>query len=162
VQVPTICDSAWVGRFDRITIHRPRPVAISFSRPIRLPVAIVGYSLVTGDAPKPGLSVGGHWVVGSNGTNAPAGCGHALNVGPSATTSQTIYMPRAGPSVLDPNLYDPNKSNYDRLWGPSSDHAGGIVNHVYGDGHIEGISDTIDANVYLWIVTRSGGEAIPK
>ena len=50
---------------------------------------------------------------------------------------------------------DPVLSAYDRMWGPSSDHAGGIVQHVYGDAHVEGITDGIDPNVYLWIVTAT-------
>ena len=79
-----------------------------------------------------GLSVIGKWVVGPNGTTT-IGSGHAINVGPSPTTPQAIYMPKSGPSVLDPNI----NTNYDRMWGPSSDHAGGIVQHVYGDAHVE-------------------------
>jgi len=39
-----------------------------------------------------------------------------------------------------------------------SQHAGGIVNHVFADAHVEAISDQIDPNVYLWTVTRNGGK----
>ena len=65
--------------------------------------------------------------------------------------------------VAHGSLSEPDISNIPpgRLWGPSSQHAGGIVNHVFADAHVEGISDQIDANVYLWIVTRNGGEALP-
>jgi prepilin-type N-terminal cleavage/methylation domain-containing protein len=100
-----------------------------------------------------GLNVNGKWVVGSNGTTTN-GAGHAINVGPSPTTPQAVYMPTG--SVSDPNI------TYPRMWGPSSDHAGGIVQHVYGDAHVEGLTDGIDPNVYLWIITRNGGEAIPS
>jgi hypothetical protein len=48
------------------------------------------------------------------------------------------------------------------LWGPSSEHAGGIVFHVFGDCHVEGFTDEYDPNVYLWVVTRNGGEPIPN
>ena len=105
--------------------------------------------------PVNGLSVLGKWVVGTNGqTNT--GTGHSINVGPSPTTPLAIYMPKSY-GVADPVL-----TAYDRMWGPSSDHAGGIVQHVYGDAHVEGITDGIDPNVYLWIVTRNGGEPIPS
>ena len=101
-----------------------------------------------------GLNVNGKWVVGSNGQTTN-GAGHGINVGPSPTTPQAIFLPKAY------GVADPVMTAYDRLWGPSSDHAGGIVQHVYGDAHVEGITDGIDPNVYLWIVTRNGGEAIP-
>jgi prepilin-type N-terminal cleavage/methylation domain-containing protein len=101
-----------------------------------------------------GLNVNGKWVVGTNGQTTN-GAGHGINVGPSPTTPQAIYLPKAY------GVADPVMTAYDRLWGPSSDHAGGIVQHVYGDAHVEGITDGIDPNVYLWIVTRNGGEAIP-
>jgi hypothetical protein len=100
-----------------------------------------------------GLSVVGKWIVGTTGQSSNTS-GHAINVGPSPTTPQAIYMPKN--ACLDPAV-----QQYDRLWGPSSDHAGGIVQHVYGDAHVEGITDGIDPNVYLWIITRNGGEPIP-
>ena len=102
-----------------------------------------------------GLNVNGKWVVGTNGTTTN-GAGHSINVGPSPTTPLAIYLPKAY-GVTDPVL-----THIDRLWGPSSDHAGGIVEHVYGDAHVEGLTDGIDPNVYLWIVTRNGGEPIPQ
>ena len=49
-----------------------------------------------------GLNVNGKWVVGSNGTTTN-GAGHAINVGPSPTTPQAVYMPTG--SVSDPNIY---------------------------------------------------------
>jgi hypothetical protein len=35
------------------------------------------------------------------------------------------------------------------------------VNHVFGDAHVEAVPDSIDPNVYLWIITRDGGEPLP-
>ena len=49
-----------------------------------------------------GLSVNGKWVVGSNGQTT-SGAGHSINVGPSPTTPQAIYMPKN--SCTDPVLY---------------------------------------------------------
>jgi prepilin-type N-terminal cleavage/methylation domain-containing protein len=49
-------------------------------------------------------------------------------------------------------------------WGPSSDHAGGIVMHLAGDGAVRAIKDDIDPTLYVQLVTRSGREpvAIPS
>jgi hypothetical protein len=47
-----------------------------------------------------------------------------------------------------------------RQYGPSSNHAAGIVIHTFADGHIQAIRPDIDRNVYLRIFSRNGGEAI--
>jgi prepilin-type N-terminal cleavage/methylation domain-containing protein len=100
-----------------------------------------------------GLAVAGHIVVGSDGSGTnPAGSGSALNWGPSSTNFNASYMP-AGVCTQDPAI------TIVRLWGPSSNHAGGVVNHVFADGHVDGMSDSMDQNMYLWVVTRNGGEA---
>jgi len=52
-------------------------------------------------------------------------------------------------------LYSRSDITFPRLWGPSSNHAGGIVNHVFCDGHVDGLSDSMDPNVYLWLVTET-------
>jgi prepilin-type N-terminal cleavage/methylation domain-containing protein len=102
-----------------------------------------------------GEPIAGHLIVGTN-TNptsgiTPADAGSSLNWGPGSTNTNATYMP-AGVCTQDPDF------TVERCWGPSSNHAGGIVNHVFGDGHVDGISDSIDPNMYLWIVTRNGGE----
>ena len=45
-------------------------------------------------------------------------------------------------------------------WGPSSDHGGGIVCHVFVDNHTIGITDQCDGATYLGLVTRNGSEPI--
>jgi prepilin-type N-terminal cleavage/methylation domain-containing protein len=45
-------------------------------------------------------------------------------------------------------------------WGPSSNHAGNIVMHVFADGHVQGVSDGVDPVTYLNLTTRDGGEAM--
>ena len=45
-------------------------------------------------------------------------------------------------------------------WGPSSDHTGGNVVHVFADGHTVVLTDDIDANMYLSLSSRDRGEAI--
>ena len=47
-----------------------------------------------------------------------------------------------------------------RVFGPSSAHSGDIVLHGFGDGHGAAINANVDRNVYLWQVTRNGGEVI--
>ncbi|HEY2760292.1 MAG TPA: DUF1559 domain-containing protein [Pirellulales bacterium] len=109
-----------------------------------------------------GQSLVGRWCIGSDGSNTNGG-GSSLNVGPTTTTPQAVYMPGTGAagSCKDPDLQASVGAPCGRLWGPSSNHSGGIVNHCFGDAHVEGISDGIDPNVYLWIVTRNGGEPLP-
>jgi prepilin-type N-terminal cleavage/methylation domain-containing protein len=107
-----------------------------------------------------GQNVQSRWVVGTNGIPS-AQYGTALNAGPSSSLPQQIYMVSA--NCLDPSLLASisGGGGPGRLWGPSSNHSGGIVNHVFGDAHVEGINDGIDPNVYLWIITRNGGEPLP-
>ena len=45
-------------------------------------------------------------------------------------------------------------------WGPSSDHSNGAVMHVYGDDHVDAITDQIDPATYLALTTRAGSESI--
>ena len=42
--------------------------------------------------------------------------------------------------------------------GPSSDHAGGIVMHTFGDGHVSQVTTDIDPTLYLSIFSRASGE----
>jgi prepilin-type processing-associated H-X9-DG protein len=44
-----------------------------------------------------------------------------------------------------------------RVWGPSSEHTGGAVNHVFADGHVTSITPSIDRNTYLRIISRDDG-----
>ncbi|MBA3484187.1 MAG: DUF1559 domain-containing protein [Pirellulales bacterium] len=48
-----------------------------------------------------------------------------------------------------------------RAFGPSSAHSGDIVLHGYGDAHGKAVTVAVDRNVYLWQVTRGGGEVLP-
>ncbi len=101
----------------------------------------------------------GRLVLGTDGrTDAAAGKGHGLNVGPTPNYAGTRCMPTGTyTSPAMPANTGGGAGAY-RAWGPSSDHSGGIVNHVFGDGHVEGINDSIDGNMYLWVVSRNGGE----
>ncbi len=93
----------------------------------------------------------------STGTNLG---GHAINVGhnlPDNATSGAAGVPGNIYYLPSSSVTWPNMSNT-RRWGPSSDHGGGIVNHLFGDGHVQQVTDQIDPAVYLWIVTANGAE----
>ncbi len=48
----------------------------------------------------------------------------------------------------------------DKKWGPSSAHSGGVVLHGYGDGHANPVRDSINADVYMHLITRNGREPV--
>jgi prepilin-type N-terminal cleavage/methylation domain-containing protein len=84
--------------------------------------------------------------------------GHAINVGhnlPDPSSSAVYYYKSA--DVNWPNV-GTQLGAFGRRWGPSSDHAGGVVNHLFGDGHVQQITDGIDGAIYFWVITRNGGE----
>ena len=45
-------------------------------------------------------------------------------------------------------------------WGPSSDHAGKIVGHLFADGHVEFIAADVAAATYHALNTRAGNEPV--
>lgn len=79
----------------------------------------------------------------------------ALNVGSNKTISGTnpvvYYMEGIYPHAVG--------ADDDRRWGPSSLHPG-VVLHAYGDGHSGAVKDDVSGDVYLHLITRSGGEPI--
>jgi hypothetical protein len=78
-------------------------------------------------------------------------CDHALNKGDPKASSTSLYY--IGTASINPH-------GTVRNWGPSSRHPG-VVIHGFGDGHTEGINDTIDPTVYIQQVTR-GGREVPQ
>jgi len=60
-------------------------------------------------------------------------------------------------------LISPVVSNTVSLtWGPSSDHAGKLIMHLFADGHCEAISADIDPKTYSAINTCKSGETVPE
>ena len=114
-------------------------VAARHSNPAAGTTAITAASIDSADGPV-GRPRSNRWLVGTDTT--PGGA--ALNYGPKAATPTAVYLPTA--ALADPDI---TAAPPGRLWGPSSQHKGGIVNHVFADAHVEGIADNIDANVYL-------------
>lgn len=76
----------------------------------------------------------------------------SLNVGsdkaPNALDADEVhYMPQS---------VHPHGST-ERRWGPSAAHPS-VVIHLYGDVHVEEVTDDIHPNVYLRLITRAGSE----
>ena len=84
---------------------------------------------------------------GDNATDA----GSANSENPNASTGRTAYFYQKQFAHLPASP---------RVFGPSSAHSGDIVLHGFGDGHGAAINANVDRNVYLWQVTRNGGEVI--
>jgi prepilin-type N-terminal cleavage/methylation domain-containing protein len=113
-----------------------------------------------------------NWLVGNDPNQVPPGTGNLQNdvdSPPWATPNIALdkgYSPQfIGNTPPDPYLLrrnSPVSQFNDMWWGPSSDHRGGIVNHVFADGHVSGIGDECDGATYLALVTRNDGEPIDE
>jgi hypothetical protein len=79
-------------------------------------------------------------------------CDHALNKGDTKGVKERFYQA----TTTVPNPHGTGVTA-DRIWGPSSRHPG-VVQHGYADAHAEGVSETIDKDVYLHLITRNGRE----
>ena len=77
----------------------------------------------------------------------------ALNVGPSTAKPTEYYMPMSSSAW---------PGTQDRKWGPSSEHSGNVIIHVFADGHVQALRSSVDKNAYLHIITRSEGESIAE
>lgn len=87
--------------------------------------------------------------------------------GSASSVSTLIYDPNTpsfsdAVAALDYTPYYPSGGQgIDCLWGPSSFHVDG-ANHLFADGSVRYLMDTIDAAVYAAETTRAGGEAIDE
>lgn len=78
---------------------------------------------------------------------------------------QSTISPGINKTYLD---WDYDKFPYDDggistssiKYGPSSHHAG-VTNHLFVDGSVHSISNEIDAALYMFIITRNGGDPMP-
>ena len=107
-----------------------------------------------------------NWLVANDPNKVAPGSGANLDSVPWVNASRALnrgFDPKIPGSV--PYLKKAITANSplnDVWWGPSSDHSGGVVNHVFGDGHTFGITDDCDATVYLNLTTRDGSEPIDE
>jgi type II secretory pathway pseudopilin PulG len=98
------------------------------------------------DAVDPKTNPKGFWTV-------PPGGKTALNVGPSPDT-EIAYSPALESYCDVPQVIS---------WGPSSNHANGVVVHLAVDGSVHLIAPDIDPTLYMHLITIAGSEsdAIP-
>jgi hypothetical protein len=79
------------------------------------------------------------------------------------TTNGALTALNRGPRPVDTDKYCTNFGGVTQggawEWGPSSEHSGGLVQHVVADGSVQAISDSVDPSVYLHLITRAGREA---
>lgn len=83
------------------------------------------------------------WSLGSGGQ-----CGINQGNGRVAKTDQTVFMTASADPI-----------SIGRHWGPSSQH-NGVAQHGFGDGHAKPITDNIDGDVYMYLITRNGREPV--
>ena len=106
-----------------------------------------------------------NWVVTNNPNAAKApGSGDNSNLPPWTNAQIGInvgYDPAVASSRpwLKSSMVS-NKPQGNVNWGPSSDHPGGKVMHVFVDDHVTAITDRCDAATYLDLTTRAGNEAV--
>ena len=98
--------------------------------------AVPGQNVTT----QPSGRYAGFWMVGSGVS--------ALNYGDNRNVAPKFLVQTNCPH-----------SGVGRDWGPSSQHPG-VVQHGFGDGHAQAIADTMDASVYLYLITSNGREPI--
>jgi type II secretory pathway pseudopilin PulG len=106
-----------------------------------------------------------NWLV-ANDPNQPAAPGSSNAPDSPPWTNGSLALNRGfNPNVSGSAPYlkrtlTANSPINDVWWGPSSDHSGRIVNHVFGDGHILGVTEECDPEVYLGLITRNGSELL--
>ena len=84
--------------------------------------------------------------------------GSGLNLGPTSGNPTFTYGSNSGLK----GMYSGTGDIAPLIWGPSSDHAGDLVMHAFGDGSTRSIAANIEPSVYLSLSTVSGGENVPS
>jgi type II secretory pathway pseudopilin PulG len=74
-----------------------------------------------------------------------------INFGPTKADAKRVYLEQKQWANGGP-----------RSFGPSSEHAGDVVIHAYGDAAVRPIGTDVDPAVYLALVTRAGNEPISE
>jgi prepilin-type N-terminal cleavage/methylation domain-containing protein len=110
------------------------------------PAQPVKISVSTGTGVQP---VYWNFVGGGEGATGVSG----LNYGPK-TDAKKIFATVGLQSINQPSVSAPWS------WGPSSDHGGGVVLHCWADAHVSGLTDDLDAALYMALCTRAGREAV--
>jgi len=94
-----------------------------------------------------------HWMIGLN----------AILVGlrddVRYVNQGSYYAPAGGSTYLKNEQYESQPYYAGYKYGPSSRHPG-VVNHLFADGSVHGISKNIDVATYMFLITRAGGEPL--
>lgn len=77
--------------------------------------------------------------------------------GYTATAYNRGSLRRVASLNYTPYYVENEGGRYNTLWGPSSEHQGGVY-HLYGDGSVQLLSDDIGVYVYKSLCTRAGGD----
>ena len=84
--------------------------------------------------------------------------------GKAWTVGSAVSALGYGPTAAAPTRTSLNLGNRgtrgNSAWGPSSDHAGGMVTTGFADGHVTNLVPDIDPGVYFGLVTRASGESV--
>jgi prepilin-type N-terminal cleavage/methylation domain-containing protein len=94
---------------------------------------------------------------------ASINCGTLANGTWSGTTNSLLQsMSGTFTTLLPPPAQSLTVGGVSRslTWGPSSDHAGKVIGHLFGDGHTEFISADVAGDVYSALNTRGGAERV--
>ena len=104
-----------------------------------------------------------NWLVGNDPNQPPPGAGDQPPwIGASPALNRGFDPNVAGSVPYLKRTLTANSPQNDVAWGPSSDHRGGVISHVYADGHTLGVTENCDAYIYLGLVTRAGSEPIDE
>jgi hypothetical protein len=152
-------------------------VAPTTSRPRGLTVGSLGdgtsKTILAAETRERGYS---SWIDGSTSWVVASNCAATANFANgqwnSATTTKVV---QAAPSVVGASLNFPAANNAtgkfltSTQWalygdgmgfGASSDHSGGIVMHVFADGHVGQVTTDIDPSVFMALYSRASGEPV--
>jgi type II secretory pathway pseudopilin PulG len=86
----------------------------------------------------------GKWALAGNTPNP-------INFGPTKADAKRVYLEQKHWANAGP-----------RSFGPSSEHTGDVVMHVFVDGAVRPIGTDVDPAVYLALITRASNEPIPE
>jgi prepilin-type N-terminal cleavage/methylation domain-containing protein len=112
------------------------------------------------------------WVVATNlsGTAVNYSSGRWNSTGSTAVVPAVGNTPGVGlnyaasaaatDQFMPSGIYSLYNGTRGMAYGASSDHSGGIVLHVFGDGHVSQITSDIDPSVYMALYSRASGEPV--
>lgn len=134
----------------------------------------ISTTIIACESKEPGYgswySGGSTWLVAVSPQTATAGTNPVATAGlnhiawdPAAAGQVALqYGSDSTATTPAPNKYlkaaDWGPSMGDRSFGPSSEHSGSVVLHVYADAHAQTISPNVDPTVYLRLITRRDGD----